>query len=83
MPVRIPEVAGGPWPLPLQHQPRPSRRRYARAGPECQPQSGLQIEEGDGSVLALLSDDSLGFQAEAIPIEADGALQVVDAESDH
>jgi hypothetical protein len=64
-------------------QRQPCVVRQARAGPECQPQSGLQLEEGDGSVLELLSDDSLGFQAEAIPIEADGALQVVDAESDH
>ena len=64
-------------------QRQPCVVSQARAGPECQPQSGLQLEEGDGPVLELLSDDSLGFQAEAIPIEADGALQVVDAESDH
>jgi hypothetical protein len=63
-------------------QRQPCVLRQARAGPESQPQSGLQVEEGDGSVLELVSDDSLRFQAESIPIETHGALQVVDAERD-
>jgi len=59
---------------------QPCVLREARAGPERQPKSGLKVEEGDGSMLELLPNDPVSLQAEAIPIEANGALQVVDAE---
>src|SRR5438128_2156246 len=51
--------------------------------PERELQAGLQVEEGDGAVLELLADDALRRQAEAVAVEAQRPLQVVDAQGEH
>jgi hypothetical protein len=54
----------------------------AFAEPEPELQARLQVEENDRAVLELLADDALGRQAQAIAIEAERPLQVVDADRD-
>ena len=52
------------------------------AGPDCQLQARLEIEEGYRSVFEFLSDDTGSLESEAIPIKPKRALQIVNAEGD-
>ena len=54
----------------------------ARAWPEREPQSCLEFDKYHGAVLELPADDSLRGQSEPVPIKAQRALQVVDADGD-
>ncbi|MNT93368.1 hypothetical protein D3C72_2348250 [compost metagenome] len=56
--------------------------RKTGARPDCQLQSGLQVEEGHGAVLELLADDACGGQAQAVAVEAHRTLQVIDTQRD-
>ena len=42
----------------------------------------LQVEEGHGTMFELLTDDPLGRKAEAVPVERDGALKILDGKRD-
>jgi hypothetical protein len=42
----------------------------------------LHIEEDDGAVVEFLADDAFGLHAEAVTIEPEGLLQIVNAEGD-
>ena len=48
--------------------------------PQSQLQARLQIEECDGSVLNLCSNDSLRYEAETVSVESYCAFEVVDPE---
>src|SRR5215211_6100317 len=48
--------------------------------PDGEDEAVLQLEEGDGAVLVFRADDAVGGQAEAVAIERDRSLQVVDAD---
>src|ERR1043165_8917702 len=61
-------------------QPRVVRQALAR--PEREAQAVREIEERHRAVLELLADDALGFPAEAVAIEAHGAVEIGDAERD-
>jgi hypothetical protein len=50
--------------------------------PQCQLQPVLHIEEDDGAVVEFLADDAFGLHAEAVTIEPEGLLQIVNAEGD-
>jgi hypothetical protein len=54
----------------------------AFAGINCKLQPGLQLKERDSPVLELFSDDALGSQPEAALVEFQGAIEIVDSESD-
>lgn len=54
----------------------------ARAGPERESETRLKVEEGNRSVVELLTNDSIGREAEPIAVERDRARQIVYAESD-
>ena len=54
----------------------------ARARPDRKLQACLQVEEGDGAMLELLTDDPLGRKAKAVPVERDGALKILDGKRD-
>jgi hypothetical protein len=56
--------------------------RKARSRPQGQLQTGLHVEEGDRSVRELLTDDAPGGEAEAVAIERERPLEIVDAERD-
>src|SRR2546423_5318573 len=61
-------------------QPRIIRKALSR--PQGQAQTRLHFKERYGSVLELVADDALRFQAETILVEAHGSVQVVYCESD-
>src|SRR5262245_32117006 len=50
--------------------------------PERKLQPCLEIEERHCPIFELRADDSLRLEAEAVAVEADGPVQVVDAKSD-
>jgi hypothetical protein len=54
----------------------------ALAGPEPELQARLQLEESDRAVGELLADDTLGLQTQAVAIEAERPLQVIDPDRD-
>src|SRR5262245_19402813 len=54
--------------------------RQARTRPERELQSGLEIEESDGTVLELSADDAFGLQPEAVTVEPDRSFQIIDAQ---
>ena len=54
--------------------------RNVGARPERELEAGLQVEEDDSAMLELLADDALRGQAEAVAVEDERPLQVVDAE---
>jgi hypothetical protein len=60
----------------------PGVARQALARPQRETQARLQIEERDRAVLELLADDAFGAQAEAVTVEADRFLEIVDAQRD-
>ena len=52
----------------------------AFTGIEHEPDSGLEIEEGDRPVFEFFSDDAFCFESKTIRVEADGLFQVIDAD---
>jgi len=60
----------------LQRQATVAGQTHAR--PQGQLQAGFQVEECDGSVLDLRSDDSLRYEAETVSVESYCAFEVVD-----
>src|SRR5690606_23623884 len=54
----------------------------ALARPDREAQPALELEERDGAVLELLADQAAGREAEAVAVEAQRALEVVDAEGE-
>src|SRR5690606_14065352 len=70
----------------LRRTPRPLLEtgvvRNAFPGPEREAEAGLQVEEGDGPVFELLADDPFRGKTQPVAIEADGRLEIVDAEGD-
>src|SRR5690606_36541282 len=56
--------------------------REARLRQERQPKPGLQLEERHGPVLGLLAHDPPRRQAEAITVEPEGPLEIIDGEGD-
>ena len=68
--------AGGPGRVYVRHRrercPRPQRKLQALA----------QLEEDDRAVLELLADDPIGRPAEAVPIEGQRSLQILDTQGD-
>src|SRR5690606_16918078 len=52
-------------------------------GPERDLQPVLEVEEHDGTMLVLRSDDALGLPAQAVAVEGEGALEVAHPESDY
>ena len=61
---------------------QPGVARQALARPQRETHARLQIEEGDRAVLELLADDAFGVQAEAVTVEADRLLQIVNRQGD-
>src|SRR5262245_39470657 len=69
---------------------RGTRRRNGQRGvmsealarPERELEPRLEVEEGDGTVLELGADDALGPESQAVVVEAQRSLEVVDAEGD-
>ena len=61
---------------------KPRVVRDARARPECELEARLQIEKRDRAVLELRADDTFGFEAEAVAVEAERSLQVIHAQRD-
>src|SRR5690606_391263 len=57
--------------------------RNAAARPEREHDTAFQPEEGDSAVLELRPDDSVRLQAETVPVESAGLVEVVHAERDH
>ena len=57
-------------------------RGEALAWPQGQLQSRAQVEEGDRAILQLRADDALRAESQAIPVERDGALEVIDPEGE-
>src|SRR5439155_13346616 len=55
----------------------------AGSRPDGELQAALQVEERDGAVLELLADDAVGRQSEAVPVEPERPLQIVDAQGEH
>jgi hypothetical protein len=54
----------------------------AFARPDCELQTGLQVEEGHRAMLELRADDAWRFQAKPVAIEPQRALEIVDPDSD-
>src|SRR5438309_8009524 len=54
----------------------------ARARPERELESRLQIEERHGAMLELGADDAFGVQAQPVAVEPQRALEVVNAQGD-
>src|SRR5688572_13351523 len=50
----------------------------ARPWPDGQPQTRLELEKSDCSIFEFTPDYSGRSQAETIPVESDGSLQVID-----
>ena len=48
--------------------------------PDCQLETCLQIEERHRTMLKLRAGNSFGFQTQAIPIEPQRPLQVIDSD---
>ena len=51
--------------------------------PDREPQKGLQIEEGHGPVLELRADDAFRLEPEAVPIESERLLQIINADGEN
>jgi hypothetical protein len=54
----------------------------ARARPKRQLQAGLQVEERDRAMFEFRADDSVRLQSKTVAIKANGALQIINADSD-
>ena len=54
------------------------RETFAR--PDGKLESGLQIEEGNRSMLELVSDDTFRLQPKAVTVEIERSFQIIDAE---
>ena len=70
----------------LRRSPRPRLEprvvRDRRARPQREAEAVLQVEEGDGTVRILATDDPPCREAQPIAIERDGALEVVHPQRD-
>src|SRR5690606_26183970 len=51
-------------------------------GPEGEPQTRLEIEKGHRAVLELPADDALGREAQSVPVENEGPVEIIDAKGD-
>ena len=53
--------------------------RKAFSRPKCEFQTSLQIKEGNRSILELQSDNAVGFETQALTVEANSPIQIIDA----
>ena len=54
----------------------------ALARPQGQTQARLELDEHDSPVLELFADDAFCRKAQAVTVEAQGSVKVVDADRD-
>ena len=55
----------------------------SRLRPQSETQAALKLDEYNGAIFEPFADDALGWETQAIAVEAQRRFEVIDANGDH